>query len=247
MVTLFSALFFRKKRDNTIDTGQRNLIHKKLLSLKNYRHEDQFLKKMRFIVFDTETTGFHPYSGDELLSIGAVAIENGKIQDDHIFHSYINPNRTIPGHISELTGIENHHVESAPSFLSVFSNFLDFKSHSPLIAHCAAFDFNFINVKLKSHKIMKIPNKSLDTMKLASHLLNGGDGFTLDDLLHQYGIPTTKRHHALEDARMTAKLFIHQMEQLENEGVRTLFELEKFIKYKNDLYQLNQASFNSSF
>lgn len=243
---LFTALFFRKNRKNNIDIGQRDTIRKKLLSLKNHRHEDQYLKKMRFIVFDTETTGFHPYSGDELLSIGAVAIENGKIMDEHIFHSHINPNRTIPGHISELTGIENHHVESAPSFLSVFSDFLDFKAHSPLIAHCAAFDFNFINVKLKSHKIMKMPSNALDTMKLATHLLGNEEGFTLDNLLHQYGIPTTKRHHALEDARMTAQLFIHQMEHLENEGVKTLYELEKFIQYKNNLYQLNQASINIS-
>jgi DNA polymerase-3 subunit epsilon len=244
---MLSALFFRKSRKNNIDIVQREKILKKLHALKNHKHEDQYLKKMRFIVFDTETTGFHPYSGDELISIGAVAIENGKIQDEHIFHSYINPNRTIPGHISDLTGIEHHHVESAPSFLSVFSDFLDFKAHSPLIAHCAAFDYNFINVKLKANKIMKLPGKALDTMKLATHLLGDEEKLTLDDLLQQYGIPTTKRHHALEDARMTAHLFIHQIEQLENEGVRTLYELEKFIQYKNNLYQLNQASLNSSF
>jgi len=244
---MLTTLFLKRKRFNNFDLDKRDSIRQKLYKIKNHRHEDQYLKKMRFIVFDTETTGFHPFSGDELISIGAIAIENGEIQEEHVFYSHINPNRPIPEKISKLTGIESHHVENAPSFLSVFSDFLDFKDNSPLIAHCAAFDLNFINVKLKSHKLMKMPQKAIDTMKLANHLIGDEEGLTLDDLLYQYGIPTTKRHHALEDARMTAQLFIHQLDQLEKEGVKTLYELEKFMKYKNELYHLNQASFNSSF
>lgn len=216
-----------------------------LIKMKNFKPGDQYLKKMKFFVFDTETTGFHPYGGDEIISIGAVAIEHGQIKDEQSFHSYINPGRKIPEKITQLTGITQSDVSKAPNFLTVFSTFLDFIQDGPLIAHCADFDFNFINAKLKKHGGVKMNYQSIDTMNLASHLQREDDPPTLDHLIQFYGIPMGFRHHALEDARMTAQLFLHQLEELEKQGVYTLYELKRFIQYKNDLRQMAQACFVS--
>lgn len=236
--------FHRKIPINSRDLATIEKIRIQLNKVNTHQPEDAYLKTMGFIVFDTETTGFYPFGGDRILSIGAVRIEKATIQEES-FHSYINPNRAIPQNIKELTGIEEAQVEEAPSFLEVFSSFLDFIEKRPLIAHCTDFDLNFINVELKKFCKTKITGLTFDTMNLASLLEKEDHPLTLDHLLSRYGLPKGRRHHALEDAQMTAQLFLHQLDELEKQGVYTLSQLEKFIIYKNDIKQYTQAVFNS--
>ena len=50
---------------------------------------------MREIVLDTETTGFDPETGDRIVEIGAVELEN-LLPTGRVYHQYINPDRAMP-------------------------------------------------------------------------------------------------------------------------------------------------------
>lgn len=212
-------------------------------SIQTHEYPDQDLRNMRFIVFDTETTGFHPYAGDELISIGAVVIENGHIQESEYFHEYIHPGKSIPSIVTEITSISNEDVANAPPVLPVLHKFLRFIGDSYIVAHCADFDINFINTKLKKLCKTKLYNPVIDTMALAYHLLPTNQSYGLDMLLEQYDIQVEGRHTALGDAWMTAKLYLKFLDELEVRGIHTLHALENYIKSMHLLRQRTESGY----
>lgn len=93
-----------------------------------------------YIILDIETTGLSPINND-ILEIAAIKIRNGKIIDK--FDTLINPGVTIPPFISNLTGINNQMVCSAPYIDNVLPNLLKFVENLPIVAHNASFDIRF--------------------------------------------------------------------------------------------------------
>ena len=61
-------------------------------------------KKLRCIVFDTETTGLN-YKKDHILELAAVEVENFKLTGK-IMHIYIKPRVFVPKNIQELNHIK---------------------------------------------------------------------------------------------------------------------------------------------
>ncbi len=186
--------------------------------ISNYRSiydPSLLLKEIEFVIFDTETTGFHAYAGDKVISIGAVKIKNGKTTDR--FHQLINPKRQIPMEIEGLTGISNRDVENKPSILEGLCSFLIFAEQHFLVAYYADFDIHFLNLPLQKLASIQIPFPILDIMMLSYHLNPNIPSQKLDVLLKKYHIEIIGRHNALEDAIMTAKLFNEFIMQLEEE------------------------------
>ncbi|WP_286886932.1 3'-5' exonuclease [Aneurinibacillus sp. UBA3580] len=214
-------------------------------SVQQHNYPDRHLRNMRFVVFDTETTGFHPYAGDEIISIGAVVIQNGQIQESEFFHEYIHPGKPIPPIVTEITGITDEDVQEAPLPLPVLHKFLRFVDDSYLVAHCADFDINFLNSKLRKLCKAKIHNPVIDTMTLAYHLLPTNQSYGLDTLLQQYKIEVEGRHTALGDAFMTAELYLAFIEELERRGIHTLHSLENYIKSMHLLRQRTESGYAS--
>ncbi|MBO8172223.1 MAG: 3'-5' exoribonuclease [Bacillaceae bacterium] len=203
-------------------------ITEQLQRVRQYQHPmSQPLRDTTFVVFDLETTGFDPYGGDEIIEIGALVVENGKISDIPPFHRYINPNRPIPPVVSELTGITDEKVKGQPTVLPVLVEFLEYIRHYHLVAHCASFDLNFINKTLRKYTKKKLPHEVLDTSDLAV-MLHHRHPQSLDDLIEEFNIPMEGRHTALGDARMTALLLIRLLEELDQRNVRNLRDLHYF-------------------
>ena len=67
-----------------------------------------------FVVFDTETTGLDS-NVERLTEIGAVYVENGKINEEKKFCTFVNPGKPIPQKVVDLTGINDAMVADAPS------------------------------------------------------------------------------------------------------------------------------------
>ncbi|WP_236408016.1 3'-5' exonuclease [Microaerobacter geothermalis] len=186
---------------------------------------DTPLNKMTFVVFDTETTGFHPHAGDEVIEMGAVKIINGEIRYDQTFHSYVNPRKEIPEAVTAITGINVDKVRHAPILLEAVKEFLIFIRNVPLVGHCIHFDIQFLNFKLRKTCRRKISNPVIDTLSLASMVHPTMGNYTLDELLDFYHIPNKNRHTALADAIMTAQLFIKLIQKLQQNRIKTLRDL----------------------
>jgi DNA polymerase-3 subunit epsilon len=187
------------------------------------------LKEINFVVFDLETTGFSPYHGDEIISFGAVVVEGCELKEAECFHSVVNPKRTIPPDIECLTGITNDMAARAPELIDVLRQFLEFVQQRVLISHGSGHDKHFLNSALWKTSKVNLTHRLIDTMIVAKRLHPNKGEYGLDSLLEYYGIQTEGRHHALEDARMTAALWMKLAEELRQLQVNKLGELYVYL------------------
>jgi DNA polymerase-3 subunit epsilon len=190
---------------------------------------DQPLSEMEVVVFDLETTGFYPYNGDEILSVGAVTLKGEELLGNRSFYSLVNPKRKVPKHITELTGITNEMAEDAPDLMQVLHDFMEFTGKRMLIAHASSHDKQFLNAALWRTSKVNLTHRVLDTMMVAKWLEPKRDGYGLDQLLEDSGIPITQRHHALEDSFMTAKLWLLYLKRILNRNIVTLGDLYAYL------------------
>lgn len=187
------------------------------------------LSEMGAVVFDLETTGFNAYNGDEILSIGGVIIRGGHFEEAEPFYQLVNPKRKIPSHITELTGITNEMAENAPDLMQVLHDFMNFIGKKVLIAHGSGHDKQFLNCALWRTSKINLTHRIVDTMMIAKWLEPKAVHYGLDEVLERYGIEVTERHHALYDARMTASLYFHFLQMIQDKRVTTLGELYAYL------------------
>ncbi|MDB4868536.1 MAG: hypothetical protein JWR03_2869 [Cohnella sp.] len=187
------------------------------------------LEELEAIVFDLETTGFHPYNGDEIISIGAVAIRGGQFLETESFYRLVNPKRRIPRHITELTGITNEMAVNAPDLMQGLHDFLDFAGKRVLLAHGSGHDKAFLNSAFWRTSKVTLTHRVVDTMMIAKWLEPQREDYGLDGLLETYGIENTGRHHALQDSRMTAELYFAFLKIIRSRQVSTLGDLYAYL------------------
>ena len=94
-----------------------------------------------FVAIDLETTGLNP-AEHEIIEIAWVRFERGAVVES--FSSLVRPKQPIPPRITELTGISNDEVASAPSIEEVLPGVLEALSGRTVVAHNASFDRGFL-------------------------------------------------------------------------------------------------------
>lgn len=165
---------------------------------------------VREIVFDTETTGFDPETGDRLVEIGCIELEN-HMPTGKTFHVYINPERDVPAEVVAVHGLDNERLKDEPTFGEIVGDFVDFIGmDSKLIAHNAEFDMKFINAELKMFGFPSIdPRRVIDTLPMARKKFPGSPA-NLDALCRRFGIDNTARtlHGALLDSELLAEVYM---------------------------------------
>lgn len=206
------------------------------MSLFNFwkKEEDLFdqnitIEETRFVVLDTETTGFD-YENDRILCIGALILQNGKIAVNESFEVYIEQDHYDKS-TAQIHGILKAFVIQRPSELEALQQFLDFLGDSIIIAHHTAFDVTMINKALERNNLPKLKNHSLDTALLykrtliKSHLFERKDHYSLDDLADKFDISKKDRHTALGDAYITAIAFLKIVKKLKEKKEINLNQL----------------------
>jgi len=183
------------------------------------------LHNLNAIVFDLETTGFNPYNGDEIISIGAVLTVGQEVVEGETFYSLVNPGRPIPRHVVELTGISDGMAAEAPDLKEVLPKFLAFVQRRILVAHGTGHDKQFLNAALWRTARIHLSHRVLDTILVAKWLRPNLPAYDLDTLLAEYEIPVTTRHHALSDAVMTAHLWTKFMAEIADRNITSLGDL----------------------
>ena len=164
---------------------------------------------MREIVFDTETTGLDPQSGDRVVEIGCIELIN-HIPTGEKFHRYVNPERDVPADAVLLHGLERSFLSDKPRFAEISGALLQFLGDAVLIAHNASFDMNFLNAELARAGRPAIPDaRVVDTLTLARRR-HPGSPASLDALCARYQIDASRRtlHGALLDAELLSEVYI---------------------------------------
>ena len=156
-----------------------------------------------YAIIDIETTG----GSARLEKITEVAIylhDGEKITGE--FVSLVNPERNIPYFITNLTGITNEMVESAPRFFEIAKNIVELTEGRTFVAHNARFDYSFIRQEFKSLGF-NYKRNILDTVSLSRKLFPGHRSYSLGNICKDLRISINGRHRAAGDALATVRLF----------------------------------------
>jgi|GEM_PF-781933 len=181
------------------------------------------LQSMDYVVFDTETTGLNPSGGDQMISIAAVRIVNGRVLTGECFDELIHPGKSVPARSMVFHGITDDMLVGKPSIKTILPQFAEFVGDAVLVAHNAAFDMKFIELQSEYCKV-RLDNPVLDTVLLSAFVHDHTNEHTLDDLAVRYGVCIQGRHTALGDALATAHVFVKLVKHLSCRNIYTLSE-----------------------
>ncbi|RXM44923.1 PolC-type DNA polymerase III [Flavobacterium sp. YO12] len=189
------------------------------------------IEETRFVVLDTETTGFD-YENDRILCIGALVLQNNVISIQETLEIYLQQDHYDKS-TAQIHGILRDFVLQRPSELEALQQFLTFLGDSIIVAHHTIFDITMINKALERNNLPQLTNKTLDTAYLykktliKSHLFERKDHYTLDDLADKFDISKKDRHTALGDAYITAIAFLKIVKKLKEKKEISLNQLFK--------------------
>jgi DNA polymerase III subunit epsilon len=188
------------------------------------------LTDLEFTVVDVETTGWAPEDAD-ITEIGAVRVHAGTVIAE--FGSLVNPGTPVPEAITELTGISDQMLITAPPVAAVLPRLLAFAEGSVLAAHNAPFDLKFLTAACADMGCDWPGFEVLDTVRLARHLMVTPQEVPdrkLATLATFFGTPVQPSHRALDDARATAAVLGQLLGRLTaREGVMTLDDLDAWL------------------
>ncbi|MDR6224295.1 exonuclease domain-containing protein [Desmospora profundinema] len=223
--------WFRWLRDRGWTAGanrsfqQEAWVRSLIQEAKSQRQLSVPLQELTFIVVDLETTGFRPHHGDEIIAIGAVKVEKGKVVPDKRFHTLVRPQGKIPDVVVRLTGITEDAVKSAPSLANALQSWLEFTGSNILVAYGAGLDASFLKAGLKKTWGASLQHRFLDVWLLARWLHPSLPDHSLERLLHRYGIALQGRHTADGDAWMTAQLWEKMLNDFQDHHLENLGQL----------------------
>ena len=182
---------------------------------------DRPLSDLVYTVFDTETTGLEPAAGDEIIQIGALRIVNGRLLRNENFNQLVDPERFLRPEGTRIHGITDDMVRGQPHIDVVLPAFHDFCSDTVLVAHNAAFDMRFLQMKEERTGVV-FSQPVLDTLLLSGVLHANQDSHQLDSIAERLGVSVTGRHSALGDACTTGEVFLKMLPLMAQIGIVTL-------------------------
>lgn len=182
---------------------------------------DRKLSELTYTVFDTETTGLEPSKGDEIIQIGAARIVNNRLLRQEIFDQIVDPEIPLKPESIPIHGITEDMVRGKPNIDIVLPAFHEFCEDTVLIAHNAAFDMRFLQLK-EERTGLRFSQPVLDTLLLSAVVHPNQESHKLDVILERLGISIDSRHNALEDAVATGEVFLKLVPLLEAKGIVTV-------------------------
>lgn len=202
---------------------------------------DQLLTECRLIVLDLETTGLNT-SRDEVIAIGAVAINNNGIpladQFDLILRRpELDIRETVLIHgIGPEALTQGHETEEALLHL------LEWMNGDPILAFHSDFDQKFLEKTLKKELGYTRSHLWIDVAELLPAVFPDADpgGRSLDHWAGYFGLEVSERHHAAADAMATAELTLIALNRARRDGLQTLGELTEKLRYQRRIRSMQQ-------
>jgi len=173
---------------------------------------------IEFVIFDTETTGLDPSSGDRIVEIAALRFKGQEKLLE--FQSLVNPGRPVSEAAFAVNKISPEMLKSAPSPENVIPKFLDFIQGSCVCSYNAGFDLEFLNNELK---ILNKPALKdvliIDALKMAKRVMPGLERYALWFVSDTLGIKIRQQHRAFSDVELTLAVFEKLKGMLKAKGI----------------------------
>lgn len=182
---------------------------------------DRPLAELAYTVFDTETTGLEPSNGDEIIQIGALRIVNQRLLRQERFEQLIDPRRPLRAESIAIHGITEDLLRGQPVIAKVLPAFHAFCEDTVLIAHNAAFDMRFLQLKEEATGV-RFGQPVLDTLLLSAVVHPNQESHRLEAIAQRLGVAIGARHNALDDALATGEVFLKLLPLLAEMGIVTL-------------------------
>jgi len=179
------------------------------------------LAELAYTVFDTETTGLSPSQGDEIIQVGATRIVAGKLRREESFEQLVDPRRALPEAGIAIHGITPDMLAGQPTIAAVLPAFHAFAQDTVLVAHNAAFDMRFLQLKEEACGIV-FDQPVLDTLLLSAVVHPNQASHSLEEIAARFDVTVLGRHTALGDAIVTAEVFLKMIPLLADKGIHTL-------------------------
>ena len=192
---------------------------------------DRKLADTTFAVLDLETSGGSPRLGAGITEIGVVKVKGGKVLGT--FQSFVDPGHALPYFITELTGITDQMLVSAPfidEILPTLFEFLGNPDETVVVAHNSPFDLSFLKAAALTHEIDWPEYVTVDTARLARAVLDRDEvaNCKLSTLSQFFGATTSPNHRALDDATATVDVLHGLIERLGGFNVYSFEEMRNF-------------------
>lgn len=171
-------------------------------------------KSIDYLALDLELTGLD-LQRDEIISIGSVEIQNGRVLGSSQFYQEIKPGLNPSVASMQIHGLRAMDLAEAKTLKEIIPEVQTRMSGKVLIAHAAWIERAFLHPHLRSF----FPSRVLDTAALARACGYGekipGREPSLEFLARQLNLPVYSPHHALGDALTTAVVFLALATELE--------------------------------
>ena len=163
----------------------------------------------RFVVVDVETTGLNLLT-DTLISIGAVAVVNGRIALGDSFSVVLQQRESSRKENILIHGISGSAQREGVPPADALLAFLEYLGKSPLVAFHVAFDETMIRRALRQYLGISFKRPWLDLAYVLPALWPElmRNHRALDDWVSHFDIRNDDRHNAVADALATAELLL---------------------------------------
>ena len=182
---------------------------------------------MREIIFDTETTGFDPATGDRMVEIGCIEMVSRVMTGNH-YHAYFNPQRPMPAAAENVHGLSDRFLSDKPAFGEKADELLEFLGDSPLVAHNASFDMGVLRSSAALIEV-ELPDLRYGCSLIMARKTYNLESYRLNQVAYAIGHEEFDHHDALADSDACARIVIHMADR---HGVSTLDELAKLTNHK---------------
>ena len=186
------------------------------------------LRSIPFAVVDTETTGGRPNTGDRIMEVAVIHVQDG--QWTTALETLVNPQRPVSPWVSRLTGIRWEMLHESPTFGDVAERVRDTLEDRVFVAQNVRFDRRFLHAELTRATGKGLRGPQLCTVKLARKLLTHLRRRNLDALAWHYEVKIAQRHRAGGDARATAEVLVRMLADARRQDVDSWSDLQQLLR-----------------
>ncbi len=184
----------------------------------------------RYCAVDLELTGLDPRR-DEIVSFGAVPVEDGRVRLGGAVSGAVRPERHIDEATVRVHGLRAEDLVTAPAAAEALEPLLALLGGAVAVAHFAEVERGFLRRALRRMGL-RLRSPLIDTAVLGALWLSERDGVPprrppLGQLAEALGLPVHRPHEALGDALTTAQVFLALATHLDAERPQTVSSLAR--------------------